>query len=208
MTEYGQSVRAEFLINSSRSCILLSESSWSVYACLAENDHPPCALPWYRAGKGDERGAAAGDVRFALCYPDVYEIGMSYFGLFLLYELLNNIDGVWCERCFAPWLDMDEYLRSAGLPLFTLESHTPLGQMDAVGFSLGYELNVTNVLNMLSLSHIPIRADEREDGPLVIGGGPLMLNPTPFERFFDLIVVGEAEGVLPEIARPAQGAEG
>ena len=147
-----------------------------------------------------KKDVGAGDVRFALCYPDVYEIGMSYFGLFLLYELLNNIDGVWCERCFAPWLDMDEYLRGAGQPLFTLESHTPLCHMDAVGFSLGYELNVTNVLNMLSLGHIPIRADEREEGPLVIGGGPLMLNPTPFERFFDLVVVGEAEGVLGEIA--------
>jgi radical SAM superfamily enzyme YgiQ (UPF0313 family) len=146
------------------------------------------------------KDVSARDVRFALCYPDVYEIGMSYFGLFLLYELLNGIDGVWCERCFAPWLDMEEYLRSSDIPLFTLESHTPLGQMDAVGFSLGYELNVTNVLNMLSLSHIPIRADEREEGPIVIGGGPLMLNPTPFERFFDLIVVGEAEGVLPEIS--------
>ncbi len=151
---------------------------------------------------------SACDVRFALCYPDVYEIGMSYFGLFLLYEVLNNIDGVWCERCFAPWLDMDEYLKSAGLPLFTLESHTPLGQMDAVGFSLGYELNVTNVLNMLSLGRIPIRADEREKGPLVIGGGPLMLNPTPFEQFFDLIVVGEAEDVLREIASRLKALKG
>ena len=154
------------------------------------------------------KDARPGVVRFALCYPDIYEIGMSYLGFFLLYELLNSIDGVWCERCFAPWLDMDEYLRSAGYPLFTLESHTPLGQMDAVGFSLGYELNVTNVLNMLSLSRIPIRADEREDGPLVIGGGPLMLNPTPFERFFDLIVVGEAEGVLPEIVSRLKALKG
>jgi radical SAM superfamily enzyme YgiQ (UPF0313 family) len=154
------------------------------------------------------KDARAGDVRFALCYPDIYEIGMSYLGFFLLYELLNTIDGVWCERCFAPWLDMDEYLRSSDIPLFTLESHTSLGQMDAVGFSLGYELNVTNVLNMLSLSRIPIRADEREDGPLVIGGGPLMLNPTPFERFFDLIVVGEAEGVLPEIASRLKALKG
>ncbi len=149
-----------------------------------------------------------GDVRFALCYPDVYEIGMSYLGFFLLYELLNNLDGVWCERCFAPWRDMEEHLKSTGAPLFTLESRTPLSRMDIVGFSMTYELNMTNVLNMLALSSIPVRADERRDGPLVIGGGPLMLNPAPFERFFDLIVVGEAEGVLPEIVRTVKGLRG
>jgi radical SAM family uncharacterized protein len=148
------------------------------------------------------------DLRFALCYPDVYEIGMSYFGLFLLYELLNNIDGVWCERCFAPWTDMEEYLRSAHVPLATLESRTPLSRMDIVGFSLTYELNVTNVLNMLSLGGIPLRASERKDSPLVIGGGPLMLNPAPFESFFDLIVIGEADEVLVEIVDRARSLKG
>jgi len=147
-------------------------------------------------------------VRFALCYPDVYEIGMSYPGFFFLYEMLNGFEGVWCERCFAPWSDMEQYLKASGAPLATLESRTPLANMDVVGFSLTYELNVTNVLNMLSLGGIAIRADEREGGPLVIGGGPLMLNPTPFERFFDLIVVGEAEGVLPEIVRVVSGLKG
>jgi len=154
------------------------------------------------------KDAREGDVRFALCYPDMYEIGMSYLGFFLLYELLNNMDGVWCERCFAPWRDMEEHLRGSGASLSTLESRTPLSRMDIVGFSLTYELNVTNVLNMLSLSSIPLRADERKAGPLVIGGGPLMLNPAPFERFFDLIVVGEAEGVLPEIVRTVGGLKG
>ncbi|MBP8625549.1 MAG: TIGR03936 family radical SAM-associated protein [Syntrophorhabdales bacterium] len=140
-------------------------------------------------------------VRFALCYPDIYEVGMSYYGHFLLYELANSIDGVWCERCFAPWIDMDNYLRENNLPLFTLESKTPLNMMDLIGFSLTYELNVTNVLNMLRLSGIRLRSSERERGPVIIGGGPLMLNPTPFEAFFDLIVVGEAEGALTEILK-------
>lgn len=147
-------------------------------------------------------------LRFALCYPDIYEIGMSYFGLFLLYELLNNLEDVWCERCFAPWTDMEEYLRSSHTPLFTLESRTPLSRMDMVGFSLTYELNVTNVLNMLSLGGISVRADERRTGPIIVGGGPLMLNPAPFEAFFDLIVVGEADEVLPEIVNRAKEMKG
>jgi radical SAM family uncharacterized protein len=148
------------------------------------------------------------DVRFALCYPDIYEIGMSYFGLFLLYELLNRVEGVWCERCFAPWTDMEEYLRTSRVPLATLESKTPLSAMDMVGFSLTYELNVTNVLNMLSLGNIPLRAKDRKDSPIVLGGGPLMLNPSAYEPFFDLIVVGEADEVLPEIVDRARTLKG
>jgi radical SAM superfamily enzyme YgiQ (UPF0313 family) len=138
-------------------------------------------------------------VRFALCFPDLYEIGMSYHGLFVLYGLANSIDWVWCERVFAPWSDMEEHMRRTGMPLLTLESQTPLAEMDVVGFSLTYELNVTNVLNMLDLAGIPLRASERKGMPIVIGGGPLMLNPRPFEAFFDAIVVGEADEVLPEI---------
>ena len=138
-------------------------------------------------------------VRFALCYPDVYEVGMSYYGLFLLYGLANTIPEVWCERCFAPWGDMDAHLRQNGIPLATLESRTPLSAMDMIGFSLSYELNVTNVLNMLDLAGIPIRAEDRKDGPIVVGGGPSMLNPVPFQKFFDLIVIGEADRKLIEI---------
>jgi radical SAM superfamily enzyme YgiQ (UPF0313 family) len=141
------------------------------------------------------------EVRFALCYPDVYEIGMSYFGHFLLYEIANNIEGIWCERCFAPWVDMEMYLRENKIPLCTLESKTPLKSMNLIGFSLTYELNVTNVLNMLDLGRIRIRSDEREDGPIIIGGGPLMLNPRQYERFFDLIVVGEADEVLVKLLK-------
>ncbi len=139
------------------------------------------------------------DIRFALCYPDIYEIGMSYYGYFLLYEIANSVERVWCERCFAPWQDMETYMRKQAIPLFTLESKTPLSEMDLVGFSLSYELNITNVLNMLDLAGIPLEARMREGGPIVIGGGPLVLNPRPFEPFFDLLVVGEAESVLVEI---------
>lgn len=139
-------------------------------------------------------------LRFALCYPDIYEIGMSYYGLFLLYEIANRVDGVWCERCFAPWADMEEHLRQTGRPLTTLESHTPLSAMDVIGFSLTYELNVTNVLNMLSLGGVKIRSDARRDkGPIVIGGGPLMLNPKPYAPFFDIIVAGEGDEAIVSI---------
>ena len=147
-------------------------------------------------------------VRFALCYPDIYEVGMSYFGYFLLYELANSIEGVWCERCFAPWHDMEMYLRRENIPIFTLESRTPLHVMDLVGFSLSYELNVANVLNMLELGGIPMKPEDRGGYPIVIGGGPLMLNPRPFERFFDLIVVGEAEEALVEILHVVKGLKG
>ena len=147
-------------------------------------------------------------VRFALCYPDVYEVGMSYFGHFLLYELANTIGGVWCERCFAPWHDMDDYMKSKDMPLCTLESGTPLNKMDLVGFSLSYELNVTNVLNMLKLGKIPLKSEDRQSGPIIIGGGPLMLNPKPFEKFFDLVVIGEAEDVLVKLLEIVKGLRG
>jgi radical SAM family uncharacterized protein len=147
-------------------------------------------------------------VRFALCYPDIYEVGMSYYGYFLLYELSNTIEGVWCERCFAPWEDMDSYLKENNYPLLTLESKTPLHRMDIVGFSLSYELNVTNVINMLKLGGIKVRSEERAGGPIVIGGGPLMLNPRPFEGFFDLIVTGEADDVIVHILTIMKGLKG
>lgn len=138
-------------------------------------------------------------IRFALCYPDIYEVGMSYYGYFLLCEIANTLDGVWCERCFAPWDDMDNYLKKNNHPLVTLESKTPLNRMDIVGFSLSYELNITNVINMLKLGGIKVKSEERSEGPIIIGGGPLMLNPKPFEGFFDLIVVGEADEVIVRI---------
>ena len=148
-------------------------------------------------------------VRFALCYPDIYEIGMSYYGLFLLYEIANGIDGVWCERCFAPWADMEEHLKRNSRSLTTLESKTPLHSMDVIGFSLTYELNVTNVLNMLEMGGVKIRAGQRRgNDPIVIGGGPLMLNPGPYERFFDLIVTGEGDEALVSILKLVRDMKG
>jgi len=147
-------------------------------------------------------------VRFALCYPDIYEVGMSYYGYFLLYEIANMLDEVWCERCFAPWDDMDTFLKKNNHPLVTLESRTPLNRMDIVGFSLSYELNITNVINMLKLGGIKVRSEDRSEGPIVIGGGPLMLNPRPFEGFFDLIVVGEADEVIVRILDMMKGLKG
>ncbi len=111
-------------------------------------------------------------VRFALCYPDIYEIGMSYYGLFLLYEIANNVEGVWCERCFAPWADMEDHLRSTGAALATLESKTPLHEMDIIGFSMTYELNVTNFSTCLTSGVSRYVHRKGKERPLVIGGGP------------------------------------
>jgi radical SAM family uncharacterized protein len=139
-------------------------------------------------------------VRFALCFPDVYEVGMSHLGSSILYHLVNEMDGASAERCFCPWPDMEEALKSAGIPLYSLETKTPLDEFDIVGFSLGYEMGFTNVLAMLSLGGIPLKASERsEDMPIVIGGGGCTYNPEPLAEFFDLFVIGEGEEVLPEL---------
>ncbi len=139
------------------------------------------------------------DVRMVLAFPDVYEIGMSHLGFRILYALLGRIETVAAERVFMPWIDMVAALREQGLPLTTLESRTPLADFDLVGFSMQYELTMTNVLAMLDLGGIPLEAAERGEGaPLVLGGGPVLVNPEPFADFFDLILVGEAEEALPE----------
>ncbi len=141
-----------------------------------------------------------------LAFPDLYEIGMSHLGFRILYALLNGTPGVGAERCFMPWTDMLERLRGEDLPLTTLESRRPLRDFDLVGFSMQYELTITNVLAMLERGGIPLLADERRDGdPLVLGGGPVIFNPEPFAPFFDLILAGDAEEALPEaIALRAQ----
>ena len=139
-------------------------------------------------------------VRFALCFPDVYEVGMSHLGSSILYHLVNGMDGVAAERCFAPWPDMEAALRQEKLPLYSLETKTPLHEFDIVGFSLGYEMGYTNVLTMMDLGGIPLKASERsEDLPLILAGGGCTYNPEPLAEFFDLFVIGEGEEVLPEL---------
>ncbi len=139
-------------------------------------------------------------IRFALSYPDVYEIGMSNMALPILYELLNGQSDILAERVFAPWVDMAAEMRSNGIPLFSLESRRPLTDFDVIGFSLGCELTYTNVLNILALAGIPLRFAERDDTyPLIIAGGSCALNPEPMSDFIDLFVIGDGEEVLLEL---------
>ncbi len=140
--------------------------------------------------------------RFAFCFPDTYEIGMSYMGMQILYHLLNKTDHTYCERVFAPAKDMEAAMRKEALPLFTLETKTSLKMMDFVGFTLQYELSYTNILNMLDLADIPLRTSERStDDPFIIAGGPCAFNAEPLADFFDIILLGDGEELLPEICR-------
>lgn len=137
-------------------------------------------------------------LRFALCFPDVYEIGMSHLGSRILYHVLNDMDEVYCERVFAPWTDMEAELRKAKLPLFSLETKRALGEFDVIGFSLLYEMCYSNILTMLELAGLPFLASQRsEDMPLVICGGPCAVNPEPIAAIMDAVVVGDGEEVTP-----------
>jgi radical SAM superfamily enzyme YgiQ (UPF0313 family) len=139
-------------------------------------------------------------VKLALAFPDTYEIGMSHIGLRILYEILNRRSDTAAERVFAPWKDMEALLREQRVSLCTLESNTPLRAMDIVGFTLQYEMSYTNILNMLDLSGIPLRAAERDGShPLIIGGGPCAFNPEPLADFFDFFVIGDGEEIVGEI---------
>lgn len=140
------------------------------------------------------------DLRVCFCFPDTYEIGMSHLGLQILYGLMNSLPYVWCERAFAPWTDMEELLRRRRLPLCALESGDSLAEFDVLAFTLQYELTYTNILNMLDLAGIPVRAAERgEEHPLVMAGGPCASNPEPLCDFIDLFVVGDGEEVTVEL---------
>ncbi len=133
-------------------------------------------------------------VRFAMCFPDVYEIGMSHLGIQILYSMLNDWKDVWCERVYSPWVDLDRIMREKSIPLFGLESQEPVRDMDFLGITIQYEMCYTNILQILELSQIPLLAKDRgEDMPIVIGGGPCAYNPEPIADFFDLFYIGEGE---------------
>lgn len=142
------------------------------------------------------------DVRFAFCFPDTYEIGMSHLGMKILYHLTNEMEGVWCERVFAPAPDMQAEMEQEGIPLFALESRDPIGEFDFIGFTLQYELCYTNLLNMLHLGMIPLKAADRKGlAPIVVAGGPCTCNPEPLADFIDIFIIGEGEEVNPELIR-------
>lgn len=156
----------------------------------------------YTGGEYNEiiKDKANVDVRFAMCFPDTYEIGMSNLGLRILYGSMNEAEGVWCERAFAPWGDMEEEMRKADIPLYALESGDCLKEFDFVGFSLGYEMAYTNVLNMLDLAHIPLHSDQRgEDDPIIVAGGTCVYNGEPLADFIDIFSLGEGEDVTLEM---------
>ena len=134
------------------------------------------------------------DIRFAFCFPDVYEIGMSHLGIQILYGMFNSYDDVWCERVYSPWMDMDALMREKNIPLFALESQDPVKDFDFLGFTIQYEMCYTNILQVLDLSGIPLKtADRTWDDPIVIGGGPCTYNPEPIADFFDIFYIGEGE---------------
>lgn len=136
------------------------------------------------------------DVRFAMCFPDVYEIGMSHLGIQILYDMFNQREDIWCERVYSPWPDLDKVMREEKIPLFALESQDPVKSFDFLGITIQYEMCYTNILQILDLSGIPLKRKERtEEDPIVIGGGPCASNPEPLADFFDLFYMGEGETV-------------
>ena len=140
------------------------------------------------------------DIRFAMCFPDVYEIGMSHLGIQILYDMFNRREDTWCERVYSPWTDLDKILHEKNIPLFALESQDPIRDFDFLGITIQFEMCYTNILQILDLSQIPLHASERtEADPIVIGGGPCTYNPEPLGDFFDIFYIGEGETVYDEL---------
>ncbi len=140
------------------------------------------------------------DVRFCMCFPDVYEIGMSHLGIQILYDMFNKMDGVYCERVYSPWHDLDKIMRDKKIPLFALETQSPVKDFDFLGITIQYEMCYTNILQILDLSNIPLMAQDRTmEDPIVIGGGPCTYNPEPIADFFDIFYIGEGETVYKDL---------
>ncbi|MDL2289677.1 TIGR03960 family B12-binding radical SAM protein [Clostridia bacterium OttesenSCG-928-F22] len=139
------------------------------------------------------------DIRFAFAFPDVYEVGMSHLGLRILYDTINKRQDSCCERVFAPWIDMEEQMRKHDIPLFTLETKTPVSQFDLLGFTLQYEMSYTNILNMMALAGIPMHTSERTQGPFIIVGGPCAYNPEPIAPFVDIVLLGDGEEAIHQV---------
>ena len=140
------------------------------------------------------------DIRFAMCFPDVYEIGMSHLGIQILYDMFNRREDVWCERVYSPWTDLDKVMREENIPLFALESQDPVREFDFLGITIQFEMCYTNILQILDLSGIPLyAADRTNEDPIVIGGGPCAYNPEPLAAFFDIFYIGEGETVYDEL---------
>jgi radical SAM family uncharacterized protein/radical SAM-linked protein len=141
------------------------------------------------------------DTRIALVFPDVYEVGMSYLGFPILYNILNHLPGVYAERVFAPWVDMEAQMRAQGIPLFSLETFSPIREFDIIGFTLQYEMHYTSIINLIDLAGLPVEAGERNGFPLIIGGGPCAFNPEPVAEFFDALLIGDGEDASVEIVQ-------
>ena len=140
------------------------------------------------------------DIRFCMCFPDVYEIGMSHLGIQILYDMFNRREDVWCERVYSPWTDLDKVMREENIPLFALESQEPVKEFDFLGITIQFEMCYTNILQILDLSGIPLyAADRTNEDPIVIGGGPCAYNPEPLAAFFDIFYIGEGETVYDEL---------
>ncbi|MBZ0269070.1 TIGR03960 family B12-binding radical SAM protein, partial [bacterium] len=162
---------------------------------------------------GNELNVAAparpGDLRFALAFPDLYDVGLSNLGILILYRILNALDGVSAERSYAPGVDLEQRMRQRGVPMFSWESKTPLREFDAIGFSIQYELAATNILTMLDLAGIPLRAEDRRDGdPIIIAGGPCVYHPEPYARFIDAFVIGDGEEAVVGLANTLRETRG
>ena len=142
------------------------------------------------------------DIRLAMCFPDVYEIGMSHLGIQILYDMFNRREDTWCERVYSPWPDLHKIMKEQHIPLFGLESQEPIKDLDFLGITIQYEMCYTNILQVLDLSKVPMMATDRsEDDPIVIGGGPCTYNPEPIAPFFDIFYMGEGETVYKDLIK-------